>query len=80
MLKTLKRDPKHGRPQTFFIQARAKFSRGGKNILFAFKILKNILFSLKKVEKHTILASQGGASAPSCPRLRTSMTPKEWLL
>ena len=42
---------------------------GGKNIQFALKMPKNILFSTKKVEKHTILSSQGGASAPSCPPL-----------
>jgi hypothetical protein len=42
---------------------RRLFSRGGqnflgqgKNILFPQKMLKNILFSFKKVKKHTILA------------------------
>jgi hypothetical protein len=33
-----------------------------------------MLFSFKKVEKHTILVGQGGgASAPSCPPLQTPM-------
>ncbi len=46
---------------------------GGKNILFALRMPKNILFSFKKVKKHTILVGQGGggASAPSYPPLRT---------
>jgi len=44
---------------------RAKFSRGGgKNILFALKMPKNILFSFKKVKKHTILVGQGGQKPP----------------
>ncbi len=34
---------------------------------------KYILFSTKKVEKPTVLSSQVGASAPSCPPLRTPM-------
>jgi len=46
---------------------------GGKNILFALKTPKNILFSSKKSQKHTILAGQGGSRAPSCPPLRTPM-------
>jgi len=45
----------------------------GKNILFALKMPQNILFSFKKVKKHTILACQGGARDPSCPPLRTPM-------
>jgi len=55
---------RHVCPQTFF-QGRAKFFRGGggKNVLFP-KKLKNILFSFKKVEKHTILAGQGGQEPP----------------
>jgi len=42
---------------------------GGKNIIFALKMLNNILFSFKKVEKHTILTpadahdQQGSTSA-----------------
>jgi len=44
------------------------FQGGGKNILFALKMLKNILFSFKKVEKHTILASQEGPGG-NCPLL-----------
>jgi len=38
------------------------------------KCLKNILYSFFKVEKHTILVCQGGASAPSCPPRRTPMS------
>jgi len=38
---------RHGRPQTFF-------QGGGKNILLAQKMPENILFSFKKVKKHTI--------------------------
>jgi len=49
----------HGRQETFF-QGRAKFSRGGKNIQFALKMPRNIPFSFKEVEKHTILAGKGG--------------------
>jgi len=59
----------HGRPQTFF-PGRAKFSRGAKTYSSRKKMPKNKLFSFKKVEKHTILAGQGGgARAPSCPPL-----------
>jgi hypothetical protein len=36
-----------------------KFSRDGKNILFALKKLKVILFSFKKIDKHTFLVGQG---------------------
>jgi len=46
---------------------RRLFSRGGKNfpggdknILFAKKMPKNMLFSFKKVKKHTILVWGGG--------------------
>ncbi len=65
------------------------FSKGGQNFpggaggqkhticlnALMLKMPKNILFSFKKVEKHTILDGQGGggASAPSCPPLRTPM-------
>jgi len=78
----LYRECYHGRPQTFF-QGRAKFSRGGKNILFALKTPKNILFASKKSQKHTILAGQGGSRAPSCPPLRTPMAlpcGRPWML
>ena len=61
-----------GRPQTFF-QGRAKFSRGGQKHTICLKTPKKILFFSKKVQKHTILAGQGGARAPSCPPLRTPM-------
>ena len=67
----------HGRPQTFF-QGRAKFSRGrggGKHAICY--LVVNILFFAKKVEKHTILAGQGGTRAPSCPPLRTPMRTRE---
>jgi len=64
----------YGRPQTFF-QGRAKFSReGDKNILFAQKTLKKILFSSKKCKKNILFWSARGARAPSCPPLRTPMS------
>jgi hypothetical protein len=52
-------------PQTFF-QGRAKFYSGvEQNILFSLKMPLNILFSFKKkVQKHTILAGQGGQVPP----------------
>jgi len=43
-----------------FSRGGQNFPEGGKNILFALKMPKNILFSFKKVEKHTILVGQGG--------------------
>jgi len=53
---------------------RRLFSRGGQNFpggaktyYLPKKTPKNILFSSKKSQKHTILASQGGSRAPSCP-------------
>jgi len=50
---------------------RRLFSRGGQNFPGEpKKCLKHTLF-FQKVKKHTILAGQGGASAPSCPPLRT---------
>jgi len=36
----------------------------GVRILFALKMFKNILFSFKKVKKHTILVGQGGQVPP----------------
>ncbi len=36
-----------------FFQGKGKIFQGGKNKLFALKMLKNILYSFKKVEKHT---------------------------
>jgi len=45
---------------------RRLFSRGGqKHTIGLKKMPKNLLFSFKKDKKHTIWASQGGASAPS---------------
>jgi len=49
---------------------RSLFSRGGQNFQ---KTLKKIQFSSKIFEKHTILVSQEGATAPYCPPLRTPM-------
>jgi len=46
---------------------------GAKTYYLPKKMPKNILFSFIKVKKHTILAGQGGSSAPSCPPLRTPM-------
>ncbi len=61
-----------GRPQTFF-RGRAKIFQGAAKTYY---LPKNILFSFKKVEKHTILVSQGGggAGAPFWPPLRTPIT------
>jgi len=60
-----------------FFQGRAKFSRGGKNILFA---LKTYYFPLKKSKNILcILAGQGGSRAPSCPPLRTPMELNKYL-
>jgi len=47
-----------------FSRGGQNFPGGGKNILFALKTPKNILFSPKKVKKHTILAGQGGQGPP----------------
>jgi len=48
------------------LQTADLFPVEGKNILLALEMSKNILFSLKKVEKHTILAGQeGGGQVPS---------------
>jgi len=52
----------HCRPQTFFFQGRAKFSRGwgAKTYCLPKEHQKNIQFISKKVKKHTILSGQGG--------------------
>ncbi len=47
-----------------FFPGRAKFSRGGQKHTICLKTPKNILFSSKKVKKHTILAGQGGQRTP----------------
>ncbi len=50
----------HGRPQTFF-QGR------GKNLLFAKKITKKILFSQKSLKTYYFLAGQGGGARAPLP-------------
>jgi len=56
----------------------AKFSRVGQKHTICLKNAKNILFSFKKVEKHTILAGQGGGGrvpplALTCGRPRVEI-------
>ena len=49
------------------------FQGGAKTYYLPNKHQKRYYFRLKKSIKHTILASQGGSRAPSCPPLRTPM-------
>ncbi len=46
-----------------------KFSRGGKNVIFALKMPKTYYF-LSKSRKAYYFGRPTGASAPSCPPLR----------
>jgi hypothetical protein len=63
----------------FFPGESKNFPRaGGKNLLFALKITKKILFVPKKSKKHTIFGrpARGGGKSPHLPLpLRTSMYP-----
>jgi len=56
------------------------FSRGGQNFPKTYnlplKIPKNITFSSKKVEKHTILAGQGGGQGQGPPLALSSRRPR----
>jgi len=54
-----------------FCRGGQKFSRGAKT----YYLPKNILFSFKKVEKHTILASPGGGG--KCPILSSPADDQE---
>jgi hypothetical protein len=60
------------------MSARRLFSRGGKNLLCAYKATKKILFFPKKPKNILFLAGLGrlgggGGQKPPCPPLRTPM-------
>ncbi len=51
-------------------QGKAKFSRGQKHTICLKKTPEKIIYSYKS-RKHNILAGQGRAIAPSCPKVGT---------
>jgi hypothetical protein len=61
-----------------FFPGECKIFHGGKNILNALKMPKNILFSFKKKSKNILFWSAKGGKCPSCPPLRTPMLPYGW--